>query len=344
MANQKHLDILRQGVKVWNQWREEHPDIQPDLTFSNYPKEDLAGANLSRALFSWADLYGVNLNGADLSYAQFGSASLLYAKLESANLYNAFLEKANLTDAYLRGAVLREAELWNANFTRTDLGRVDFSRAYMGGTIFGNVSLNFAKGLETVQHSGPSTIGIDTIYRSQGKIPEVFLRGAGVQDSFIKNIHTLIGQASNYYSCFISYSTKDETFVNRLHDNLQNLGVRCWYALEDMKTGDKIRQRLVDAIRLQEKFLLVLSEHSVESEWVETEVETALEVEREYHKLLLFPIRIDDAVKRTTKAWAGDVRRRHICDFRQWQNPDDYGRSLNRLLRDLIIEVPVASA
>jgi hypothetical protein len=32
MANQKHLDILKQGVKTWNQWREEHLDVLPDLT------------------------------------------------------------------------------------------------------------------------------------------------------------------------------------------------------------------------------------------------------------------------------------------------------------------------
>ena len=32
IANQEHLDILKQGVKTWNQWREEHLDVLPDLT------------------------------------------------------------------------------------------------------------------------------------------------------------------------------------------------------------------------------------------------------------------------------------------------------------------------
>src|SRR5438045_84900 len=47
MANQEHLDILKQGVKTWNQWRKEHSDMQPDL--------------------KGADLYNANLQGVDLS-------------------------------------------------------------------------------------------------------------------------------------------------------------------------------------------------------------------------------------------------------------------------------------
>ncbi len=31
MANQEHLDVLERGVKIWNQWREEHSEIEPDL-------------------------------------------------------------------------------------------------------------------------------------------------------------------------------------------------------------------------------------------------------------------------------------------------------------------------
>ncbi len=40
MANQEHLDILKQGIETWNQWRNKHKDIYPDL----------GGAYLSKAL------------------------------------------------------------------------------------------------------------------------------------------------------------------------------------------------------------------------------------------------------------------------------------------------------
>jgi hypothetical protein len=72
------------------------------------------------------------------------------------------------------------------------------------------------------------------------------------------------------------------------------------------------------------------------SEWVETEVETALEEEHRRKKTTLFPIRLDDFVIETHQAWAANIRRtRYIGDFRQWKNHDAYQNAFQRLLRDL---------
>ena len=88
----------------------------------------------------------------------------------------------------------------------------------------------------------PSTIGIDTIYKSRGKIPVEFLRGCGVPENFIAYMHSLTGQAFfEFYSCFISYSSKDQEFAERLHADLQAKGVRCWFAPEDLKIGDRFQ-------------------------------------------------------------------------------------------------------
>jgi hypothetical protein len=112
--------------------------------------------------------------------------------------------------------------------------------------------------------------------------------------------------------------------------------VRCWFAPEDIKIGDKFRIRIDEAIRTYDKLLLVLSEHSIRSPWVEKEVEQAFEKERKRKKLMLFPIQLDDTVTRTRQAWAADLRRiRHIGDFRQWKDHDEYQRVFDRLLRDL---------
>ncbi len=45
MANQEHLDILKQGVETWNQWRKEHPEIQPDLGEAILNEADLSEAD-----------------------------------------------------------------------------------------------------------------------------------------------------------------------------------------------------------------------------------------------------------------------------------------------------------
>jgi TIR domain-containing protein len=124
--------------------------------------------------------------------------------------------------------------------------------------------------------------------------------------------------------------------LERLHSDLQTKGVRCWYAPEDLKTGDKFRQRIDEAIRIYDKLLAVLSENSIESQRVEDEVEGALEKERQQNKLALFPVRLDDAVMNAGQAWAASLwRTRHIADFTNWETHDSYQNAFKRLLQDL---------
>lgn len=334
MANQEHAKIIKQGVEVWNKWREENIFIVPDLStpYIGSPgigKMSEPDTDTAKAGLSGINLSGVNFGGANLSGTNFTRANLSGANLVGAQMNYTELIEADLTKAQLGGV----------DFTGADLRGADFSEAIIGGTIFADVDLSTAKGLDTVTYwGGPSTIGIDTIIRSHGKISEMFLRNAGIPGSIIEVIPSLIGSLSpiDYYTCFISYSSRNEDFVKRLHVDLLMMGVRCWYAPQDMKIGDKIRARIDESIRIYDKLLIVLSEYSIASDWVEKEVETAFEKERLQKKLVLFPIRLDDAVKTTTQAWAADIRcTRHIGDFRQWKNHDDYLKALERLLRDL---------
>ena len=96
-----------------------------------------------------------------------------------------------------------------ANLSRADLSGAEFSGASVARTAFADVDLSVAKGLETVVHRGPSTIGIDTIYKSRGKIPEVFLRGCGVPDEFIAYIGSMVGRPS--ISAAASSATRPRT-------------------------------------------------------------------------------------------------------------------------------------
>jgi hypothetical protein len=129
--------------------------------------------------------------------------------------------------AHLTGADLCMAGLANASLTGANLTRADLTRASIGWAVFGDVDLSTVRGLETIQHQGPSTIGIDTLYHSHGNIPEVFLRGPGVPDEMITHSKSLVRQPFQYYSCFISYSSRDEALAQRLHADLQDKGVRC---------------------------------------------------------------------------------------------------------------------
>jgi hypothetical protein len=87
---------------------------------------------------------------------------------------------------------------------------------------------------------------------------------------------------------------------------------------------------------LRDKLLVVLSENSVKSEWVGDEVEAALEEESKSNRLVLFPIRLDNAVMNTRDDWAAKIkRRRHIGDFSNWKDKASYKKAFERLLRDL---------
>src|SRR6266702_213776 len=193
MANQEHLDILKRGKEVWNQWRKEHTDIQP---------------NLSRANLRGTIFIGVNLEGTDLRDAILFRASFLRANLSGANLSGANLCGANLSGANLN----------RANLSGADLSGANLCKAEVAWTLFTDMDLSKVEGLEAVQHYGPSSIGIDTIIRSQGKIPDIFLRNAGVPNSIIEIIPSLVGSLKpiDFYSCFISCSSKDQSFAERL--------------------------------------------------------------------------------------------------------------------------------
>lgn len=114
----------------------------------------------------------------------------------------------------------------------------------------------------------------------------------------------------DFYSCFISYSGKDEEFATKLCADLRRHGVRCFYAPEDMKIGNEIRQSIGEAIRRHDKLLLIFSQWSVDSDWVQYEVEAAKDWENRQHQRLLFPIRLDETVMQTEREWAAMVRYR----------------------------------
>ncbi len=141
---------------------------------------------------------------------------------------------------------------------------------------------------------------------------------------------------SSFYSCFLSYSHADGAFVEKLYDDLQAVGVDCFFAPKDMAIGARTRPALDEGIRKHDRLLLVLSESSIRSQWVQQEVETALAKERESAETVLFPVRIDDAVLEYKGDWPGLIKNtRNIGDFTRWQDPKAYRGNLERLLRDL---------
>jgi uncharacterized protein YjbI with pentapeptide repeats len=354
------------GLREWNAWRDSGsppPDLsRVDLKHARLSGDGACAINLSEAYFRVADLKYADLrnaklvradlacaqlNGADLSHANLSYANLsraevcgadvVRADLSGAHLNGADLSNANLNGVNLSGAHLNNADLFNVNLSGANLSGTDLTGAHLGRTVFSLVDLSSVIGLQTCVHHNASSIDHFTL-QSSGSLPPLFLRGVGLPDSLIEYLPSLLNQPIQFYSCFISYSSKDQELAGRIHADLQNKGVRCWFAPHDLKIGDKILDGIDTAIRLHEKVLLILSGDSVASDWVEDEVKKAFEEERtrQPKQTVLFPIRLDDAVMETKEAWAGLLRRdRNIGDFRRWKDHDSYKKSFDRLLRDL---------
>jgi hypothetical protein len=351
MANSEHLAKLKEGAPAWNDWRKANPEIFLDLIMADLHEAKLNGSHLGRAHFGGANFRFAHLSGADLRGADLRLANLSNAHLGGADLSGADLRLADLSHAHLSGADLSGADLRLTNLSGATLSLANLYKATVGGTTFGNNDLSEVKGLDAVQHDGPSTIGVDTIFRSQGKIPTAFLRGAGVPDNFIQYMGSLTGKALEFYSCFISYSTKDQEFADRLHADLQNKGVRCWFAPHDIQAGKYTIDQIDKAIRMHERLLLILSRKSMKSKWVETEIVEARKREVAEKRRVLFPIRL--VPFKVIQDWkcfdsdtgedlAREIRKFHIPDFSDWENRKSYAEGLKNLLRDLKAEAPKA--
>jgi uncharacterized protein YjbI with pentapeptide repeats len=329
MANPEHVNLIKQGFAQWNVWRRDSWTIRPDLSGLDLSSADLGGADLTAVNLSSVNLMSANLNAVSLSDANLANANLSHASLDEANLIAANLSNVNLGDAFLGKANLTRAELTGANFTK----------AVLCDTVFADVDLTSALGLEACIHEGPSIIDYRTLQRSS-PLPLVFLRGIALPDHFIDYLPSLLNQAVQHYSCFIAYSMKDQELADRLHADLQHKGVRCWFAPHDLTIGRSIVDAIDAAIRLRDRVLLILSEHSINSDWVEDEATAGFEEERKRGSIVLFPIRLDDAVLNTKESWASILRKRFIGDFTRWKDHNAYKLSFERVLRDLTIENP----
>ena len=318
MANPKQLARLRNGVHEWNAWRKSAVEC---IDLSN---SDLSETALRRANLAGADLTGANLFRADLSKAN--------------------LKRANLSESVLTNADLSEANLSNANFTLASLGGANFTRATLGYTGFGIVNLRGTVGLETCRHGGPSIIDYTTLAKS-GQLPIAFLQGCGLPHQVVSMLSALLSRSARHDSCFISYSNKDQDFAERLHADLQAKGVRCWFAPRNLAGGKKVHEQIDEAIRDHDRLLLILSEHSMRSGWVKTEIANARKKEQAQGRRVLFPIAL--VAYETIQPWklfdadigddsAAELREYFMPDFSMWKEDDArYRQTFEKLLRDL---------
>jgi hypothetical protein len=148
---------------------------------------------------------------------------------------------------------------------------------------------------------------------------------------------------------FISYATADEAFAARLHADLQAAGIPCWFAPHDIRGGRKLHEQIDEAISSHDRMLLILSEASLHSEWVKTEIAKARRRESRERRRVLFPIRLlaFDHIRDwecfdadTGKDSAREIREYFIPDFTNWTDPQSYRQAFRQLIGDIMTVEP----
>jgi uncharacterized protein YjbI with pentapeptide repeats len=364
-------DTPEKRVAAWNEYRKQNPDLIVSLPRADLAYVELPMINLSGADLSGADLSAADLSRADLSRANLVDADLTSAKLTKANLHRASLIVADLTVVDLTGANLTGANLNSANLTFADLAKAKLAKANLvgadlsgailsganlakagcNGTAFANLDLASLPSLAKVRHYAPSPISTSTFGFSKGRIPEEFLRGCGLtpwqvlsvrlydptlSPADIADIQQKVfnERTKGYFlsGLFISYSRADEPFVDHIYERLQAEGANVWLDNSHAIAGP-LEKQVQRAIRLNDIVLLVLSESSTDSDWVEAELEWARDKEKQTGRDILCPVALDDSWKdKVTRSVLWRVlKEKNILDFSKWKT-DAFDAQFRKLL------------
>jgi uncharacterized protein YjbI with pentapeptide repeats len=288
------------------------------------------GARLQRADLSLAHLRGADFRFADLSGALLTDADLSLATFERANLYD-----ASLIGAELGGTSFRAAVLCGVNLRESHLDGTDFAGARFAFTVLAASDLSRARGLDSVIHDGPSTVGIDAFLLSRGEIPDAFLTGIGLSPLTIEYLKAVAAAEEGMLvgdALFLLFADADRARARRLRAYLRMHRLLAWYWREAGELVGHHNPDLKLRVRFHDRLLVLSSRSANEETWTAEPIRQALVKEVAERRRIVLGVRIDDAP-------VGLDEDRIVADFRgvDWDDPRDpiFRRELERLLAAL---------
>jgi hypothetical protein len=335
----------------------------------------------SDCVFGAADFSSSCFDGAEFelcngSEAKFIDCTFRRAHLMESAFIGADFFRSTFVDAHLSSVDFGEAFFGNVQLDMTKVIGCQFEQAVFGfgaisRSIFGacnmdevtvvapcdidaeTVSLTLRLAPTSIregmtERGGPIVDAATGLLRARTLSVARFFVSAGVEREMVRQYSGTDDWSSSipakYGSVFISYSSVDHDFATSLHQYLSAQGVGVWFAPHDIRGGRRIEDQLSAAITEHSKLVLVLSESSMQSNWVATELLMALDLERQTGSQKLYPIRV--VPFDTVRDWrlfdsdhgkdlAKVVREYYIPDFTEWRNGVQFGIAANRLLQDL---------
>ena len=296
--------------------------IRSDLSGSTLQQAHMTGTDLSYSNLHFANLQGANLAGANLSYADLSWSNLTGANLRGATLTVTSLTLADLTGADLRGATLTGANLESAVLMN----------ALMGFTRVINCDLSQAIGLEAARHAGPSTFGLDTIARSGGRIPAVFLESAGVASPLLAAQEAMLGVSRTFPSVLIVGSKEDEVLAERLRSELVSAQIPAWSIAADDEQGIQSGAILVEQTPQYDCLLLLCTETSLESPQSSRYLAQLAGAQQGGTGQLTVALACCEAFYERDDHLCTSLKEGRALDFRGWEDPGAFEGALPGLI------------
>ena len=294
-----------------------------DLREANLSSTLLSGANLRGADLRKANLEGANLDRAILSDCNFEGANLKGANLSRTNIDRANMKDADLSGAYFGGSRIKRSNFDNTNLTESDLFEAnidtvtfdgsDLSGSILGYTVFQNCDLSNVSNLDSIRHDAPSTLGVDSLLKSSN-LPEDFLRGIGVTDSFIelsKSKERTVASPEYYISC----TSEHKEYAIKLQEELRSKGVVCWLFSEDSRGNALVDRRSTSEeeeierwVRHYDKLIVVTTEESFSNEVIRNDVVSGKEKQMSEDSWVLYLVSPNEEIMESRNRFIRTLR------------------------------------
>ena len=316
-----------------------------NLSYAILNESQMSGCSLGRTNLSNASLHLADLRGADLSFANLNYANLEGADLTGADLTEADLSWANLSRANLRGASLTatvlnladltKADLRGAKITKAALESTIFYKAAMGMTLLANCDLSRTIGLESVLHTGPSTISLDTITGSRGLVPPSFLKGAGVAAPMIA-AQNAVSEADRAYRTVLVVCSKDDTnLARRLVEGLALAKISSWTLAADDEEALQSGEETLDQTVYYDRLVLLCTAGSLDNPLTSRYFAELVRSNERVSGNSLITVGADETLYGRDDRLCSNLKQVQVQDFRGWADDKAYQVALAALVRVL---------
>ncbi len=303
---------------------------------------DLTGADLDRAVLSDANLSGANLTNANLQRTSLIGANLSGANFTGANFSGANIVRSNLSEAVLNGADFFQTQVWGCNMAGADL-----AGAALGYTVLQDCDLREVVGLDQIRHDAPSSIGVDTVYRSGGQLPAAFLTGAGVPDSLAILQEAIIAAAPALSEYYISCRDDDEEFARKLSIDLSAQGVNT-YVFSERVRGNALVSRLSSSdqeeverwLRNYDKLVVVASSRALDTEAILNDITAARNKQQSADRWLLYFVAPDNGLMRPSGRAARNMAAENVIFDLRPEDSATYEAEIAKLADALKQDLP----